>query len=558
MATKTFEELKQLAIQIRDEKTNKQNTATRVGTAMLEHINKLEQDYYDKTQTDEELKERDDKLIELENKTQSDILLLSDKIQKRKVTPIKGKYVDYNTGVETWNSGYEITGLMPIKPSTSYSTNVKITQVAGIAFYDENQEYISGTLQKDFTSPENAEFANITNDVTNIIEYIEVTDNTGLVQEVEQIKGDLLNLQDTSEFVDRNLIYKKEITPTKGRYVAYNTGQVYWNPNYDLAEKIPILPNRSYSTNAKITQQAGVAFYDADEQYISGTLNNDFITPPNAAFASISNDITNAIEYIEVTDNDGIIPSVERLKDIDPIAIVLSNAFSAFRKFGVISDSLGVGHNTNPFNQEVKYRDIYNSWGQVIARRYGTVCLNFGRSGATTKSWYTDPYCYTEFVKVDNLCQCYIMAIGTNDSEEIGSINDIDWANKDNNLDTFYGNYAKIIQKTNEVAPNAIVFCCTIPYPRNDVSKNNAIRDICNNKNVKNTYLVDLAEKYDTYFKSNYINGYYYLGHYNAAGYALYAEIVMTALNYVMNIHNSDNIMRNISNIPFGENNVIA
>lgn len=69
MATKTFEELKQLAIQIRDEKTNKQNTATRVGTEMLEHINKLEQDYYDKTQTDEELKERDDKLTELESKS---------------------------------------------------------------------------------------------------------------------------------------------------------------------------------------------------------------------------------------------------------------------------------------------------------------------------------------------------------------------------------------------------------------------------------------------------------------------------------------------------------
>lgn len=69
MATKTFEELKQLAIQIRDEKTNKQNTATRVGTAMLEHINKLEQDYYDKTQTDEELKERDDKLTELGKKS---------------------------------------------------------------------------------------------------------------------------------------------------------------------------------------------------------------------------------------------------------------------------------------------------------------------------------------------------------------------------------------------------------------------------------------------------------------------------------------------------------
>lgn len=69
MATKTFEELKQLAIQIRDEKTNKQNTATRIGTQMLEHLNKLEQDYYDKTATDEELKQRDEKLTELSSRS---------------------------------------------------------------------------------------------------------------------------------------------------------------------------------------------------------------------------------------------------------------------------------------------------------------------------------------------------------------------------------------------------------------------------------------------------------------------------------------------------------
>lgn len=68
MATKTFEELKQLAIQIRDEKTNKQNTATRIGTQMLEHLDKLEQDYYDKTATNEELQARDEKLTELEGK----------------------------------------------------------------------------------------------------------------------------------------------------------------------------------------------------------------------------------------------------------------------------------------------------------------------------------------------------------------------------------------------------------------------------------------------------------------------------------------------------------
>lgn len=89
MATKTFEELKQLAIQIRDEKTNKQNTATRVGTAMLEHINKLEQDYYDKTQTDEELKERDDKLTELE----VELYVIDKSVVLRSNT---GKFIDFS------------------------------------------------------------------------------------------------------------------------------------------------------------------------------------------------------------------------------------------------------------------------------------------------------------------------------------------------------------------------------------------------------------------------------------------------------------------------------
>lgn len=67
MATKTFEELKQLAIQIRDEKTNKQNTATRIGTQMLEHLDKLEQDYYDKTATNEKFTELDNRIEYEEN-----------------------------------------------------------------------------------------------------------------------------------------------------------------------------------------------------------------------------------------------------------------------------------------------------------------------------------------------------------------------------------------------------------------------------------------------------------------------------------------------------------
>ena len=123
MATKTFEELKQLAIQIRDEKTNKQNTATRVGTAMLEHINKLEQDYYDKTKTDEELKERDDKLTELDNKIGSflysvnvpsgmskKVLSLSEFAEKKAIAIVTGSFTQFGYYYGEEESDFTVLG----------------------------------------------------------------------------------------------------------------------------------------------------------------------------------------------------------------------------------------------------------------------------------------------------------------------------------------------------------------------------------------------------------------------------------------------------------------
>lgn len=153
MATKTFEELKQLAIQIRDEKTNKQNTATRVGTAMLEHINKLEQDYYDKNQTDEELKERDDKLIELDYK----------KIQ------IKGEFVwsdyFYNEGSKeivkiSSESNYRALIFNPIRNSNYVIKNVVDGFLGKFVYYKgsiNNATFVSEQSISDgviFTTPD--------------------------------------------------------------------------------------------------------------------------------------------------------------------------------------------------------------------------------------------------------------------------------------------------------------------------------------------------------------------------------------------------------------------
>ncbi len=111
MATKTFEELKQMAIQIRDEKTNKQNTATRIGTQMLEHLNKLEQEYYDKTTLDKRVTELN--ISEL-YKTQGiggtnkyDLATAIAQVEgKYRVQGLKVSFINESNNTESWVYNY--------------------------------------------------------------------------------------------------------------------------------------------------------------------------------------------------------------------------------------------------------------------------------------------------------------------------------------------------------------------------------------------------------------------------------------------------------------------
>lgn len=109
MATKTFEELKQMAIQIRDEKTNKQNTATRIGTQMLEHLNKLEQEYYDKTTLDKRVTELNiSELYKTQGIGGSNKYNLATAIsqveEKYRVSGLKVSFVNENDVTETWKN----------------------------------------------------------------------------------------------------------------------------------------------------------------------------------------------------------------------------------------------------------------------------------------------------------------------------------------------------------------------------------------------------------------------------------------------------------------------
>ena len=117
MATKTFEELKQMAIQIRDEKTNKQNTATRIGTQMLEHLNKLEQEYYNK----ENIETKTGENIAISNNiSSSGVYSYKDEnikatINGRKIyTPIK-KGIEYKFKIKSIDGGNIIANFMLLR-----------------------------------------------------------------------------------------------------------------------------------------------------------------------------------------------------------------------------------------------------------------------------------------------------------------------------------------------------------------------------------------------------------------------------------------------------------
>lgn len=298
MATKTFEELKQLAIQIRDEKTNKQNTATRVGTAMLEHINKLEQDYYDKTQTDEELKEQNEKLTGLSN---------GQGIYNRSILlnfSFSGNgYINQTTGNTSSISGVFYSDFIPVEEGVIITFNRifgnGLSGVASIACYDAEKQYL---VDESITGRYDGQ---IKLKINSSVKYVRFTFRNveGEYIVLSGITNNLLN-----EYNDIKLQYTKIGTTIKpsallyGYYVELNTGQFKKRGNgYDISEKI-------YVKGATSVNIAGVAtggtfgsislYNSKDEIVYSSNLSGLHSVPEDAVYAYMS--MAGSNTYIDI------------------------------------------------------------------------------------------------------------------------------------------------------------------------------------------------------------------------------------------------------------------
>jgi hypothetical protein len=207
-----------------------------------------------------------------------------------------------------------------------------------------------------------------------------------------------------------------------------------------------------------------------------------------------------------------------------------------FDKIGVVGDSLASGemaYNNSTGEDTQYYVDMYEySWIQCIARLCGSTAINFSKGGLATDTFLANSGGLLDKLRnPENKCKCYFIALGHNDDNKglaIGTSADIDLADYNNNANTYYGNYAGIIQRIREVEPDSIIFPVTMKSNRyEDAGWNTAIRYMA--EIFENVYILDMHEYFPEIPDWHYTEG-----HGNIMGYLHYAKEIACCVDWVV------------------------
>ena len=216
-----------------------------------------------------------------------------------------GYYYSYASGIKIANSGYSALGLIEIEPNTEYQ--VPNTYTDQTAFFDENENYISGIAIVDltthkFTTPSNAKYVGLSlkpYNVSNFIlaksseypsAYVPYLEKLPKIRfEVEQINDFYEKIKNELGFETINLIDKTKIVYDK--YYNYSNGLLSSASGYVALGKYPVEPNTEYQISDFQTDQ--IAFYNKSEVFVGGIAQvnpttHKFTTPSNAFFIGVS------------------------------------------------------------------------------------------------------------------------------------------------------------------------------------------------------------------------------------------------------------------------------
>ncbi len=371
-----------------------------------------------------------------------------------------------------------------------------------------------------------------------------------------------------------NLFNKASFTENSEYNV--NTGEIMENgKGYGISDFIPVQPGKTlaFSINGTAANATYIYVFDRAKKFVKslmGKVTPTFKIPTSAAYVRVCILNVNAdrfqIEYDSVTEYKPYIDlgiTADLLKKLtyspsskNPLEVIENTPgyISCFLNVGCIGDSLASGiavYRNKAGDTVVNSLNRYEySWGQYLARMTGNTYYNWSSGGLRTDSWLKSSFAQ-ECFDGNHLCQAYIIGLGQNDNNkshgsDIGTIDDIDVDDYNNNADTFYGRYGKIIQKIKEVQPKAKIFVITDPNDSVDSNGyNSAIRNISDIFN--NVYLIDMRTYWKNASCAEMLQNQLRYAHYNAVGYFLIAKMIMTYIDWIISNNYED--FREIENI---------
>lgn len=455
---------------------------------------------------------------------------------------ITGKSI-YNNGGVLDNPSCDCSDFVKIYPGSKIALRkVDSGTSLGCCFYDAFKTFISKYtdttgigIDIETTAPANAY-------------YVRVTTRTGVQPAIEQqglypyfIEPTFITVNKMQDDIDLLNNYLEPIADEEdllyNGYIDASTGNVGTTDTWKYSDYIDIEGiDEITSTIPNVTSAltVGLAFYNSSKTFISGVAGETLTLVPYYVKTVYVPDNAKYVRFcFKTSEIANFYAKQDKIEKLINNEAVNTYGMQLFETIGVIGDSISVGWALNK-NGVASRRNTDISWVQQMARRLGCTAYNLGASGVDPVEWF-DPtfefaqYCYTQYQSV-GFCDLYIIGLGLN-TATLGSISDINQSDYTQNANTFYGQYARIIQMINHDHPNAIVICVTEPTPAIS-TYDQAVRDICA-LNYINAELVDLENNYMGLFNTPEIiaekqpDGI----HYTPYGYSLIADAMVKAIS---------------------------
>lgn len=239
-----------------------------------------------------------------------------------------------------------------------------------------------------------------------------------------------------------------------------------------------------------------------------------------------------------------------RVNSDNSTATKLTEVIATFDKIGACGGSFATGYSVYLDSNDASHgvNMAANSWIQLWGRKHGITAKNFSSSGWSIKDWFASAANITAVEA--NPCKVYFTLFGGgNDIQDydgmtnLGTISDVHVGSEDQNPQTFYGDYSRLIAKLQTVGGwhtkiisfgYGQVFNATKSEVQLAYLK--AIQDV--QALYSNVYFIPTMD--DDLLSSIKTSPYYYGGHYSAIGYKKIADRLEEMVDKYVSDHPND------------------